>query len=210
MDWLEQNEYLSLADIDTITAEVEMQLTNRERAILDEVDGDYTSGFLKKLASKVKFNSAITQKLEELLDPEKGDPKRRILYFGTTVQQSKMVMSWLRMKGYTAFHLDGSTDARMRKSGIEAFRDGRLQVLCNYGVLTTGFDAPKTDVVFIARPTSAAVTYHQMVGRGLRGPKLGGTASCIIVDVDFNVENHGSRRRQLYRYYRDLWREEDD
>ena len=38
MDWLEQNKYLSLADIDTITAEVEMQLTNRERAILDQVE----------------------------------------------------------------------------------------------------------------------------------------------------------------------------
>ncbi len=120
------------------------------------------------------------------------------------------MMCWLRMNGYTAFHLDGSTDSRIRKSAIDAFRNGKLQVLCNYGVLTTGFDAPKTDVVIIARPTSSAVTYHQMVGRGLRGPKLGGTQKCIIVDVDFNVENHGSRRRQLYSYYRDLWSEKDD
>ena len=121
-----------------------------------------------------------------------------------------MIMSWLRMNDYTSFHIDGSTDPRMRRSGIEAFRNGKLQVLCNYGVLTTGFDAPKTDVVVIARPTSSAVTYHQMVGRGLRGPKLGGTSRCTIVDVDFNVQNHGSRRRQLYQYYRDLWSEDDD
>ena len=207
MDWLEQNQYLSLANIDTITAEVEMELSDRERAILQQVDGDYSPGFLTRLASKVKFNSAITEKLKELIDE---NPERRILYFGTTVQQSKMIMSWLRMNDYTAFHIDGSTDPRMRRSGIEAFRNGKLQVLCNYGVLTTGFDAPKTDVVVIARPTSSTVTYHQMVGRGLRGPKLGGTSRCTIVDVDFNVENHGSRRRQLYQYYRDLWSEDDD
>ena len=207
MDWLEQNQYLSLANVDTITAEVEMELTARERAILDQVDGDYSKGFLTKLASKVKFNSAITEKLKQLIDE---NPERRILYFGTTVQQSKMIMSWLRMNDYTSFHIDGSTDPRMRRSGIEAFRNGKLQVLCNYGVLTTGFDAPKTDVVVIARPTSSAVTYHQMVGRGLRGPKLGGTSRCTIVDVDFNVQNHGSRRRQLYQYYRDLWSEDDD
>jgi len=207
MDWLEQNQYLSLANVDTITAEVEMELSARERAVLDQVDGDYSKGFLTKLASKVKFNSAITEKLKQLIDE---NPERRILYFGTTVQQSKMIMSWLRMNDYTAFHIDGSTDPRMRRSGIEAFRNGKLQVLCNYGVLTTGFDAPKTDVVVIARPTSSAVTYHQMVGRGLRGPKLGGTSQCTIVDVDFNVQNHGSRRRQLYQYYRDLWGENDD
>jgi len=196
-----------MADVDTITAEVEMELSARELAILEQVDGDYSKGFLNKLASKVKFNSAITEKLKELIDE---NPERRILYFGTTVQQSKMIMSWLRMNNYTAFHLDGSTDPRMRRSGIEAFRNGKLQVLCNYGVLTTGFDAPKTDVVVIARPTSSAVTYHQMVGRGLRGPKLGGTSQCKIVDVDFNVQNHGSRRRQLYQYYRDLWSEDED
>jgi len=207
MDWLEQKKYLSLPKIDPITAEVEMTLTRREQLILEEIDGDYSVNFLKKLASKVKFNSAITSKLKHLID---DDPLRRILYFGTTVQQSKMMMCWLRMNGYTAFHLDGSTDSRIRKSAIDAFRNGKLQVLCNYGVLTTGFDAPKTDVVIIARPTSSAVTYHQMVGRGLRGPKLGGTQKCIIVDVDFNVENHGSRRRQLYSYYRDLWSEKDD
>lgn len=207
MDWLEQNQYLSLANVDTITAEVEMELSNRERAILQQVDGDFSLGFLTRLASKVKFNSAITEKLKELIDE---NPERRILYFGTTVQQSKMIMSWLRMNDYTAFHIDGSTDSRMRRSGIEAFRNGKLQVLCNYGVLTTGFDAPKTDVVVIARPTSSAVTYHQMVGRGLRGPKLGGTSQCTIVDVNFNVQNHGRRRRQLYQYYRDLWSEDDD
>lgn len=207
MDWLEQHLYLSLANVDTITAEVEIELSPRERKILDEVDGDYTPSFLKKLATKVKFNSAITHKLKQLIDE---DPKRKILYFGTTVQQSKMIMSWLRMNGYTAFHLDGSTDPRMRRSGIEAFRNGKLQVLCNYGVLTTGFDAPMIDAVVIARPTSSAVTYHQMVGRGLRGPKLGGTSHCTIVDVDFNVQNHGSRRRQLYSFYRDLWSGDDD
>jgi DNA repair protein RadD len=207
IDWLETNEYLSLANVDTVTAEVEMELTAAERKKLNEVDGDFSKAFLKKLASKVKFNSVIVNKLENLL---REDPGRRILYFGTTVQQSKMVMCWLRMKGYSAFHIDGGTDKTIRKSGIEAFREGRLQVLCNYGVLTTGFDAPLIDVVVIARPTSSGVTYHQMVGRGLRGPKLGGTRQCLIIDVDFNLQNHGSKRRQLYSYYRDLWSESDD
>ena len=113
MDWLEQNQYLSLANVDTITAEVEMELSDRERAILQQVDGDYSSGFLTRLASKVKFNSAITEKLKELID---GNPERRILYFGTTVQQSKMIMSWWMNRTYSIPRCDSSTDPRMRRS----------------------------------------------------------------------------------------------
>jgi len=208
MDWLEQNEYLSIPYVDTIKAEFEMKLTDYERKKVEDMGNeDYPSSILKKLASKLKFNEIITEKLKELLDK---NPNHRILYFGTTVQQSKMIMSWLIINGYTSFHIDAGTDPRLRKTGIAAFRSGNLQVLCNYGVLTTGFDAPLTDVVMIARPTSSPVTYHQMVGRGLRGPKLGGSARCRIIDVDFNFSNHGTKRRQLYKHYRDLWRQDND
>lgn len=202
MDWLEENEYLSMANNESIKAEVEMELTDKERKKLEDIDSDYSLTFLIKLASKFLFNVEITKKLRALLEE---NPKHRILYFGTTVHQSRMIMSWLRINGYTAFHIDANTDPNVRKAAIEAFRNGRLQVLCNWGVLTTGFDAPLTDVVVIARPTSSAVTYHQMVGRGLRGPRLGGSPKCKIIDVDFNLSNHGTKRKHLYKYYRELW-----
>ncbi|MBN1210829.1 MAG: hypothetical protein JXB05_38630 [Myxococcaceae bacterium] len=66
---------------------------------------------------------------------------------------------------------------------IERFRGGDLRFLCNVGVLTTGFDAPKADVVCVTRPTTSAIRYEQMVGRGLRGPKNGGTDWCTVLDV---------------------------
>ena len=50
-------------------------------------------------------------------------------------------------------------------------------------MLTLGFDAPKTDVVCVTRPTWSAVAYEQMVGRGLRGPLNGGTRNCTVMDV---------------------------
>jgi DNA repair protein RadD len=207
MDWLEANQFLSNAEIREVGSEASVVLTTKEKKALEEVDSDYSAAFLKNLASQVLFNSEITKELENLLTEK---PDRRILYFGTTVEQSKMISVWLRMRGYSALHLDGSSDARVRQSGIDAFREGDLQVLCNYGILTTGFDAPLTDVVFIARPTTSPVLYHQMVGRGLRGPKLRGTSKCVIVDVEFNVENHASRSRQVYKGYRELWSEDED
>ena len=56
-------------------------------------------------------------------------------------------------------------------------------ILCNFGILTTGFDAPRTSAVVIARPTKSYVLYAQMVGRGIRGPKAGGNMSCEVATV---------------------------
>jgi hypothetical protein len=43
--------------------------------------------------------------------------------------------------------------------------------------------AEKVDVVCLTRPTGSAIAYEQMVGRGLRGPRNGGTAECLVLDV---------------------------
>ena len=58
-------------------------------------------------------------------------------------------MSMLIYFGINASHVDGSTSNPRREQVIQDFKDGTIQVLCNYGVLTTGFDAPNTDEVFI-------------------------------------------------------------
>jgi superfamily II DNA or RNA helicase len=73
-------------------------------------------------------------------------------------------------------------------------------VLCNYGVLTTGFDAPKTDAIVISRPVFSPVRYMQMVGRGLRGEKNGGTATCRVVTVLDNIVEY-SDRLAYYSYF---------
>ncbi|MBI2567467.1 MAG: hypothetical protein HYV63_10585 [Candidatus Schekmanbacteria bacterium] len=63
---------------------------------------------------------------------------------------------------------------------MREFREGNTHVLVNYGVLTTGFDAPCTNVVVIARPTFSPGLYQQMIGRGLRGPRNGASAECPV------------------------------
>ena len=39
------------------------------------------------------------------------------------------------------------------------------------------------------RPTTSVVLYSQMIGRGLRGPLMGGGAECYLVDVIDNLVN---------------------
>ena len=64
---------------------------------------------------------------------------------------------------------------------LQAYRDGKLQVLINVNILTEGVDLPKTGTVFLARPTVSTILMTQMVGRALRGPAAGGTDTAYIV-----------------------------
>ena len=73
---------------------------------------------------------------------------------------------------------------------IEAYRNGELQVLINVNILTEGIDLPQTKTVFLARPTVSSILMTQMVGRALRGPEAGGTASAYIVSFVDHWNEH--------------------
>jgi superfamily II DNA or RNA helicase len=49
------------------------------------------------------------------------------------------------------------------------------------------------------RPVFSPVRYMQMVGRGLRGPKNGGTETCKIFTVVDNLVQYG--HRLAYHYF---------
>lgn len=64
---------------------------------------------------------------------------------------------------------------------IEQYRKGELEVIINVNILTEGVDLPKTQTVFLARPTVSKILMTQMVGRALRGEAAGGTKNAYIV-----------------------------
>ncbi len=51
----------------------------------------------------------------------------------------------------------------------------------NVNIITERFDDPKEQTVFLALPTKTTIMMMQMVGRALRGPKVGGTKEAYIV-----------------------------
>ena len=109
----------------------------------------------------------------------------RILVFAASVANSRLLASVCRAVGLHADVVTGGTDKVQRKQVIERFKspDAQKRILINYGVLTTGFDAPAASAVLIARPTRSLVLYSQMVGRVIRGPRAGGTESCQVITV---------------------------
>jgi superfamily II DNA or RNA helicase len=195
---LKSRNVLARIDYVPIISPLELELTTSQKKSL-ETTFDFPPGFLKKVGSSNIRNIEILKKL--ISSCKEG---RKILFFSCTVAHSKFIMSMLIYFGINAAHVDGSTSNPRREQVISEFKDGDIQVLCNYGVLTTGFDAPNTDEVFISRPTNSVVLYSQMIGRGLRGPRIGGTDRCRISDVKDNIQGFGDQVR-VYHWFEEFW-----
>lgn len=129
--------------------------------------------------------------------------ERSILFFTNSVDHSMEMAARLNLTGISAAAISGDTPIAARRYFLERFQSGAIRVLCNHSVLITGFDAPRTDMVLIARQVFSPVRYMQMVGRGLRGEKNGGTPSCRIVTVMDNLDRF--QDRHPYHYCRNLY-----
>jgi len=55
-----------------------------------------------------------------------------------------------------------------RERILNGFKDGKIKVISNVGVLQVGFDYPELETIVLARPTLSLALYYQMIGRGIR------------------------------------------
>lgn len=130
-----------------------------------------------------------------------------VLVFATSVAHAELLAGLLSVQAVPAQAISAETDPTQRARAIQRFRAGDLRVLTNYGVLTTGFDAPALRVIVVARPVYSQGLYQQMIGRGLRGVGNGGKERCLIINIEDNVVNFGPSL--AFRHFEHLWRPED-
>jgi superfamily II DNA or RNA helicase/uncharacterized tellurite resistance protein B-like protein len=55
-------------------------------------------------------------------------------------------------------------------------------ILVNVEMLTEGFDDPKVRTIVLAKLTLSTNRFWQMIGRGTRGTRAGGTSDCFVID----------------------------
>lgn len=176
-----------------------VRLTHRQEEHLAEWK-DLPSDLLSQLAGEKDRNRQV---LETVLALDETWP---VLFFGCSVQHAQAMAVLLRRRGRQAASVTAETRESTRRNLVDLFRHRKIQVLCNYGVLTTGFDAPQVRAVVIARPTASRVLYDQMIGRGMRGPVFGGTEECLVVDVGDNlIHTNGSRVTTAAQEYEEYW-----
>ena len=170
IDYLQKNQYLSYPhkyDIDPGNTE---SLIPIELLRGVSKSRDLSPKFLEKLSEDNQRNRKIAIKLLEI-----GKAKKRTLYFGTTRYQAQLICAIMLLNEINAVYLDGSTPHSYRNDCIKKFKKGEIDIICNCDLFTTGFDDPEIEVIVIGRPTKSLILHQQMIGRGMRGPKMGGT-----------------------------------
>lgn len=177
-------------------------LTDREREKI-AADLELPTSVLKRLADDHLRNLAIAHEVRAL-----ARSHRRILVFSATVEHAELLAVVLSSIGIEARAVTTRTPGAERPAAIAWYRQAGddVRVLTNFGVLTTGFDAPMTSAAVIARPTKSLVLYSQMVGRAIRGTKAGGNAEAEIVTVvDVNLPGFRSLS-EAFTNWEDVWR----
>lgn len=118
-----------------------------------------------------------------------GRDRKSWLAFCSGVEHARHVAEEFARQGITCRTIFGDTPKDERDAIIAAFKRGEIRALASMGVLTTGFNAPRVDLIALLRPTKSAGLYVQMVGRGTR--LAPGKEHCLVLDFADNVRRHG-------------------
>ena len=118
----------------------------------------------------------------------------RAVCYGVSVAHSKHVAETFNAAGIAAGHIDGTTPKSEQQRLIRDFADGKILVLCNVELITTGFDLSAQvgrdvpiETMIGLRPTQSLALHLQTIGRALRRkPK-----PAILLDHAGNILRHG-------------------
>jgi DNA repair protein RadD len=193
--------FLARPTFRTVATDAGLDLSAEDRAEIVE-EFDLPEHILRRLTEDTQWNLKIVQTVLDLIECH-----QRVLVFAGSVEHCRLLTAIVSSLGVDCDYVSATTGPRRRDQAISRFkgRSRRPMVLFNYGVLTTGFDAPAASAAIIGRPTKSLVLYSQMVGRVIRGPKAGGTETCEIVTViDPGLPGFGSVA-QAFENWEDVW-----
>ena len=203
VQYLIDKDYLAKPVFHQLNSNPNVSLSHKDQRNLTN-SVDIPRKILEMLGRDVNRNKSIVSKIRELMQRH-----HRTLVFTPSVESAHTINSVLRVHDIQSDVLTGKTSQEERESIIARFRSsgGPPRVLLNFGVLTTGFDAPSTSAALIARPTRSLVLYSQMVGRATRGKRVGGNAHAEIVTVvDTRLPGFGSIS-EAFTNWEDVWHE---
>ena len=146
------------------------------------IRGDYSKKEVEDELDKVDIVGDAVENYRRL-----GKNKPAIA-FCISVKHGQYVTNKFKQAGYTAELITGSMKSDERKTLIDNFKDGKVQILVSIDVVSEGFDVEGCYVAILLRPTQSEALYIQQVGRVLR-PEPNKVA--IVLDHVGNTKRHG-------------------
>lgn len=115
----------------------------------------------------------------------------KALIFNINVEHSKKMTEEFNLRGIPSAHIDGKTPDKIRIQIFQDFQAGKIMVLNNCAIATTGYDEPTIETIIINRATMSLSLFLQMCGRGARICKEINKTHFNIIDHGGNVFKHG-------------------
>lgn len=142
---------------------------------------DFDDESLKRYYKQIKYNDTLENIVRRLLVAG----RQSVLVFTKFIEEAEYVVKQI---GSDAAVVSSRMSKRERERILRDFKEKRIKVVANVGVLTTGFDFPELATVVLARPTMSLALYYQMCGRAIRpfGKKVS-----WIVDLCGNYKRFG-------------------
>lgn len=174
--WFVDNGYL--ARLIVPEQGIQMQLDG-----IKTVNGDFKQSEVESAAFKIT-DAALENSLKY------ADFRKKWLTFASGVEHAEYIAKWYNERGIKTGIVHSKMPSSQRDDTIAALKEGRLHNVTNYGVLTTGFDAPDIDLVLMLRATRVSQLWVQMLGRGTRPAP--GKENCLVLDHGRNAWRLGT------------------
>lgn len=200
LKYLQDKEVLAKVEMEELPITIDFTKENYSLKEYDKVSKleEISIRELNIIATDPHRNSIIIDKIKENINGT-------ILVFACSKDHCLLLKKILKIE----YNIDsvvilGDTNPNVRSKAIADFKNKKLKVLINYGVLSTGFDAPKLNTLIVARPTKSIVLYSQIVGRALRGPANGGNKKNKIITLKDNLLGF-SEPDFMFSYWESFW-----
>ena len=120
---------------------------------------DYTDKSVIKEYERIDFYGFLVSVVRRLLNPKVGGKRKGILVFTRFLKEAEQLTKSILGTAIVS----GDTPKATREMILRQFKAGKIPVVANVGVLTTGFDYPELDTIVMARPTMSLALWYQIV-----------------------------------------------
>ena len=124
--------------------------------------GDYVIKDLEQLMSDRAIYSDVLKSWETLAKGQKT------IAYCVSVKHANETAKMFRDAGYPAVEIDGGTPPKKRSQIMSDFRDGKITVLCNVGIISEGVSIDDVTCCLLLRPTESHALYWQQAMRCMR------------------------------------------
>lgn len=124
--------------------------------------GDFLLKDLEKLMNDRAIYSDAIKSWEKIARGEKT------IAYCVTIDHAKQTADLFTAAGYPAVEIDGETPTKKRDQIMKDFREGKITVLCNVGIISEGVSIDDVTCCLLLRPTESHALYWQQAMRCMR------------------------------------------